>query len=130
MGEDVKRLYENDLTGQIIGAVIEVHRELGPGLLESAYQACLERELSLCKLNFEREKSLPVNYKGIRLDCGYRLDFIVENKVVVELKAVEAIQPVHEAQLITYLKLTGCRVGLLINFNVPILKKGIIRRVL
>lgn len=130
MGEDVKRLYENDLTGQIIGAVIEVHRELGPGLLESAYQACLERELSLCKLNFEREKSLPVNYKGIRLDCGYRLDFIVENKVVVELKAVEAIQPVHEAQLITYLKLTGCRVGLLINFNVPILKKGIIKRVL
>ncbi len=89
MGEDVKRVYENDLTGQIIGAAIEVHRELGPGLLESAYQACLERELSLCKLNFEREKSLPVNYKGIRLDCGYRLDFIVENKVVVELKAIE-----------------------------------------
>ncbi len=123
-------LYEKELTGQIIGAAIEVHRELGPGLLESAYQTCLAQELKLRNLKFEKEKPLPVSYKGCQLDCGYRLDFLVEGKVVVELKAVEAIQPVHEAQLLTYLKLTGCRVGLLINFNVPVLKKGIIRRVL
>ncbi|GAB4429864.1 MAG: GxxExxY protein [Anaerolineae bacterium] len=123
-------LYEKELTGQIIGAAIEVHRELGPGLLESAYQTCLAQELKLRNLKFEKEKPLPVSYKGCQLDCGYRLDFLVEGKVVVELKAVEAIQPVHEAQLLTYLKLTRCRVGLLINFNVPVLKKGIIRRVL
>lgn len=123
-------LYEKDLTGQIIGAAIEVHRELGPGLLESAYQACLARELSLRGLPFEQEKPLPVEYKGVRLDCGYRLDFIVAGKVVVELKAVEAIHKVNEAQLLTYLKLTGCRVGLLINFNVPVLKDGITRMVL
>ncbi len=123
-------LYEKELTGQIIGAAIEVHRELGPGLLESAYQTCLAQELKLRNLKFEKEKPLPVSYKGCQLDCGYRLDFLVEGKVVVELKAVEAIQPVHEAQLLTYLKLTGFRVGLLINFNVPVLKKGIIRRVL
>jgi GxxExxY protein len=123
-------LYEKDLTGQIIGAAIEVHRELGPGLLESAYQACLAREFSLRNLPFEQEKPLPVEYKGTRVDCGYRLDFIVAGKVVVELKAVDAVQKVHEAQLLTYLKLTGCRVGLLINFNVPVLKDGIKRMVL
>jgi len=123
-------LYEKELTEQIIGAAIEVHRSLGPGLLESAYQACLAHELSLRKLSFEREKPLPIEYKGVQLDCGYRLDFLVEGKVVVELKAVESVLPVHEAQLITYLKLTGCRVGLLINFNVPVLKDGITRRVL
>jgi len=123
-------LYEKDLTGQIIGAAIEVHRELGPGLLEYAYQACLAREFSLRGLPFEQEKPLPVEYKGVRLDCGYRLDFIVAGKVVVELKAVDAIHKVHEAQLLTYLKLTGCRVGLLINFNVPVLKDGIKRMVL
>ena len=123
-------LYEKDLTGQIIGAAIEVHRELGPGLLESAYQACLAREFSLRNLPFEQEKPLPVEYKGARVDCGYRLDFIVAEKVVVELKAVNAVQKVHEAQLLTYLKLTGCRVGLLINFNVPVLKDGIKRMAL
>lgn len=122
--------YEKDLTGQIIGAAIEVHRALGPGLLESVYQACLAREFSLRNLPFEQEEPLPVEYKGVRVDCGYRLDFIVAGKVVVELKAVDAIRPVHEAQLLTYLKLTGCRVGLLINFNVPALEDGIKRRVL
>jgi GxxExxY protein len=123
-------LYEKELTRQIIGAAIEVHRELGPGLVESAYQACLARELALRDLPVEQEKPLPVEYKGLRLDCGYRLDFIVAGKVVVELKAVDTIHRIHEAQLLTYLKLTGCRVGLLINFNVPVLKDGIRRRVL
>ena len=123
-------LYEKDLTDQIISAAIEVHRSLGPGLLESTYQACLEREFSMRGLSFERERVLPVEYKGLRVDCGYRLDFIVGGKVIVELKAVDAITAVHAAQLVTYLKLTGCRVGLLINFNVPMLKNGIKRMVL
>lgn len=123
-------LHEKELTQQIIGAAIEVHREVGPGLLESAYQACLAHEFSLRGLPFEQEKPLAVEYKGIQLDCGYRLDFVVAEKVVVELKAVDGLRPIHEAQLLTYLKLTGCRVGLLINFNVPILKNGIKRIVL
>lgn len=123
-------LYEKELTSQIIGAAMEVHRVLGPGLLESAYQTCLAQELMLRGLSFEQEKPLPVVYKNVKLDCGYRLDFLVEGKIVVELKAVEQIHPVYEAQLLTYLKLTGCKVGLLINFNVPVLKDGIIRRVL
>jgi len=107
-----------------------VHRTLGPGLLESAYQTCLAHEFSLQGIGFEQEKALPVEYKGVCLDCGYRLDFLVGGKVVVELKAANEIHPIHEAQLLTYLKLTGCRVGLLINFNVPVLKKGIKRMVL
>jgi GxxExxY protein len=123
-------LHEEALTREIIGAAIEVHRELGPGLLESAYRSCLARELSLRGLPFEQEKPLPVEYKGVRLECGYRLDFVVDGKVVVELKAVDEIHPVHEAQLLTYLKLTGCRVGLLLNLNVPVLRDGITRRVL
>jgi GxxExxY protein len=123
-------LYEKELTGQIIAAAIEVHRGLGPGLLESAYQACLAQEFTVRGLSFEQEKPLPVEYKGVRVDCGYRLDFLAAGRVVVELKTVDAIAPVHEAQLLTYLKLTGCRVGLLINFNVPVLKNGIKRRVL
>jgi GxxExxY protein len=122
--------HEQGLTGQIIKAAIEVHRALGPGLLESTYQACLAREFSLQGIGFEQEKILPVEYKGVRLDCGYRLDFLVGGKVVVELKAVDEMHPIHEAQLLTYLKLTGCRVGLLINFNVPVLKKGIKRMAL
>jgi GxxExxY protein len=126
----MSKLYHKDLTGRIIGAAIEVHRALGPGLLESVYQTCLAREFSLRGLPFEQEKPLPIDYKGVRLDCGYRLDFVVADKVVVELKAVDALHPVHEAQLLTYLKLTGCRVGLLMNFNVPILKEGIKRLVL
>lgn len=123
-------LYERELTGQIIGAAIEVHRVLGPGLLESAYQICLAHELSLRHLPFERERALPVEYKDVRLDCGYRLDFWVAEKVIVELKAVETLLPIHEAQLLTYLKLTGCHIGLLVNFNVPVLKEGIKRMVL
>jgi len=123
-------LHEEALTAQIIGAAIEVHRRLGPGLLESAYQACLARELSLRNVPFEREVSLPIEYEGIQIDCSYRLDFVVAGKVVIELKAVDALQKVHEARLLTYLRLSGLRVGLLINFNVAVLKEGIRRLVL
>ena len=123
-------LVEKGLTEQIISAAIEVHRALGLGLLESIYHACLAHELSLRKLAYEQEKALPIEYKGLRVDGVYRLDFIIDNKVVVELKAVDVLLPVHEAQLLTYLKLTGCKVGLLINFNVPVLTQGILRRVL
>ncbi len=118
---------ENELTQQIIGAAIEVHRGMGPGLLESAYEECLCHELTLRGIPFERQVALPVEYKGVKLDCGYRLDLLVANAVVVELKAVERIEAIHEAQLLTYLKLGGWTVGLLINFNVPILKNGIKR---
>jgi GxxExxY protein len=119
-----------ELTEKIIGAAIEVHRALGPGLLESIYQTCLAHEMSLRGLRFEKEKPLPVEYKGIRLESGYRLDFIVDDKVVVELKAVDSLHDVHKAQLLTYLKLTGCKVGLLLNFNSTVLKNGIERLVL
>ena len=117
----------NELTDRIIGAAIEVHKALGPGLLESAYESCLAYELSLLKIGFERQVPLPVRYKSLPLDCGYRLDFLVENLVVLELKAVERLEAIHEAQMLTYLKLGGWRVGLLINFNVPVLKRGIRR---
>ncbi|MHB0988046.1 MAG: GxxExxY protein [Bellilinea sp.] len=120
-------LYLEDLTEKIIGAAIEVHRNLGPGLLETAYQECLARELTIRKVPFAKEKNLPVEYKGVHIDCGYRRDFLIDNQVIVELKAVEAVLPIHRAQLITYLKLTGCKVGLLINFNVQQLIKGIER---
>ena len=120
----------NEITERIIGAAIEVHRALGPGLLESAYEECLCHDLNLAGLSFERQRALPVEYKGIRLECGYRLDLLVENAVVVEIKAVSAIEPIHEAQLLTYLRIGGWRVGLLINFNVSVLKNGIRRRVL
>jgi len=123
-------ILEKDLTEQIIGAAIEVHRYLGPGLLESAYQECLCHELSMRGLKFECQKLIPLEYKGIKLDCGYRLDILVEEKIVLELKTVEAIMPVHEAQLLTYLRLTNVKVGLIINFNVPVLKDGIRRMVL
>lgn len=123
-------LLEKELTDQIIGAAIEVHRNLGPGLLESAYQVCMEHESTLRNIPFERLVELPLNYKGIELDAGYVIDLVFDKRVVVELKAVERIIPVHEAQLLTYMKLTGLRVGLLINFNVPVLKDGIYRRVL
>ena len=118
---------ENEVSNKIIGLAIEVHKILGPGLLESTYEECFCRELKLSKLSFERQIPLPVEYKGIRLDCGYRLDLVVENCVIVELKSIEALLPIHQAQLLTYLKLTGMKVGLLINFNVPILKDGIKR---
>ena len=121
---------EKELTRQIIGAAMEVHRELGAGLLESAYRACVARELALRGIPFELEKAIPVQYKGVEVDIGYRVDIVVDDKVVVELKAVERIRRVHEAQMLTYLKLTGCRVGLLINFNVALLKQGIKRLVL
>ncbi|HEY2328388.1 MAG TPA: GxxExxY protein [Verrucomicrobiae bacterium] len=117
----------NELTERVIGACIEIHRALGPGLLESAYEECLCHELSLAGINFERQKALPVHYKGVNLDCGYRLDLVIEQKVVVELKAVESLLPIHEAQLLTYLKLSGMTLGLLINFNVAMLKQGIKR---
>ncbi|MGO9167742.1 MAG: GxxExxY protein [Candidatus Sulfotelmatobacter sp.] len=113
-----------------MGAAIEVHRHLGPGLLESAYEECLCHELHLRGIGFRRQVDLPVEYKGLKLDCGYRLDLIVNEEVVVELKCVERVLPVHEAQPLTYMQLTGKGVGLLINFNVPMLTKGITRRVL
>ena len=119
----------NEITAAIIGAAIDVHRALGPGLLESAYEECLCRELSLRQVPYERQRALPVEYKGLRLDCGYRLDLVVDGQVVVEVKAVEALMPIHEAQVLTYLRLGGWKAGLLINFNVPILKRGIRRLV-
>ena len=121
---------EQQLTKTIISSASEVHRALGPGLLESAYQACLSRELELHNLHFRQQVDLPFVYKDVKLDCGYRIDFVIEEKVVVELKAVEGLLPVHQAQLLTYLRLSGLRIGLLINFNVPVLKDGIRRRVL
>ena len=123
-------LMEKELTEKIIGAAIEVHRALGPGLLESAYQVCMEHESKLRKMLFDRQVEIPLNYKGIALDAGYKIDLIYDKRVVVELKAVEVVLPVHEAQLLTYMKLTRIRVGLLINFNVPVLKDGIYRRAL
>lgn len=120
----------NSLTHEIVGAAIDVHRHLGPGLLESAYRECLCHELRLRGIDFRRELNLPVRYKGITLDCGYRVDVLVANLVVVELKAIQSMTAVHEAQLLTYLRLGGWRVGLLINFNVSVLKDGIRRRVL
>lgn len=120
----------NELTEVIIGAAIEVHRVLGPGLLESAYEECLCRELKLKAIPFERQRPLPVEYKGVRLDCGYRLDLLVNSEVVVEIKAVDLLLAMHDAQLLTYLKLGGWKVGLLINFNVAVLKQGLRRRVL
>lgn len=119
-----------NVTDQIIGAAIEVHRALGPGLLESAYQACMGFELNARGVSVRREVELPVVFRGHRLDCGYRLDLVVQEKVIVEIKCVEKLSPIHDAQLLTYLRLSGLRVGLLINFNVPLLKDGIIRRVL
>ena len=117
-------------TSPIMGAAIEVHRQLGPGLLESAYEECLCHELRLRGLDFTRQVDLPVLYKGLKLDCGYKIDLAVRNEVVLELKSVEKLLPVQEAQLLTYLRLANKRVGLLINFNVPLLTQGIIRRVL
>lgn len=123
------KLYEEKLTGNIIGAAIEVYRHLGPGLLESSYEVCLARELELRGITFEFEKPLPMEYKGVRLDCGYRLDLLVAGLVVIEVKSVAALAPIHEAQLLTYLKLTGVKIGLLMNFNVVVLKDGIRRLV-
>jgi GxxExxY protein len=117
----------NDITGDIIAAAIEVHRNLGPGLLESTYEICLCHELSIRGVPFQKQLALPVSYKGIHLDAGYRIDLFVESQVIVELKSVEAIAPIHSAQLLTYLRLTNREIGLLINFNVVMLKEGIKR---
>jgi len=119
----------NELTGRVIGCAMKVHSALGPGLLESAYEACLEFELNRSGLKVERQLALPVLYEGARVDCGYRVDLLVENEVVLELKAVDAIAPIHEAQLLSYLKLSGNSVGLLINFNTVHLRDGIKRMV-
>ena len=123
-------LLEKELTDKIIGVAIEVHRILGPGLLESSYQVCMEHESKLRNIPFEHLVNLPLNYKGIDLDAGYVIDLFYDKRVIVELKAVERIIPVHEAQLLTYMKLTGKQIGFLINFNVPLLKNGIYRRIL
>lgn len=124
---DAETLSLNQLTERVIGVCIEIHRCLGPGLLESAYEECLCHELSVSGIGFERQRPLPVHYKNVKLDCGYRLDLVIEEKVIVELKTVEGLLPIHEAQLLTYLKLSGLTLGLLINFNVATLKTGIRR---
>jgi GxxExxY protein len=123
-------LHDEDLTQIIISAAIEVHRHLGPGLLESAYEECMCRELAIRETPCARQVALPLEYKEIRLDCGYRMDLVVSDRVIVELKCVDKILPIHEAQLLTYLKLSGQKTGLIINFNTPLLKDGIRRLVL
>ncbi len=118
---------DNSLTGAIIGAAIEVHKLLGPGLLESTYEECLVREFDLRGIHYERQKAVPVVYKDVKLECGYRIDLMVEGQVVVELKCVDNLAKIHEAIVLTYLRLSGCRIGLLINFHVLTLKEGIRR---
>ena len=127
---DTENTERDPISSSVIGAAIEVHRILGPGLLESAYEECLCHEVSLRGIAFERQLALPVNYKGVKLDCGYRLDIVLPGKLVIEVKAVEALAPIHDAQLLSYLKLAGIRTGLLLNFNVPLLRDGIRRLVL
>jgi GxxExxY protein len=117
----------NEITEKIIGAAIEVHRALGPGLLESAYEECLAKEFELIGLMFERQRPVPIEFKGLKIDCCYRIDFLVESSVVVELKSVEVVAPIFTAQVLTYLRLLNKHVGLLINFNVPVLKDGLKR---
>ena len=121
---------ENELSHNIIKAAIEVHKQLGPGLLESVYEECLCHELNALGIPFERQKGLPVEYKEVKLDCGFRMDILVDNKVIVEVKAVDFLLPIHDAQVLTYLKLSGLKLGLLINFNTKILKDGVKRLVL
>ena len=120
----------NQLAGQVIGAAIEVHKTLGPGLLESVYEECLCHELDVRHIPYRRQQALPVEYKGVKIDCGYRIDLLVSDLIILELKSVDSLQPIHEAQLLTYIKLTGLRVGLLINFNVRVLKEGIKRLIM
>jgi GxxExxY protein len=123
--------FENDqLTEKVIGLAIEVHRQLGPGLLESAYEECLCLELKEAGLAFRRQVALPIIYKSIRLDCGYRLDLLIEDQLILELKSVDGLLPIHEAQVLTYMKLSGVRTGLLLNFNSAVLKSGIRRLML
>ncbi len=120
----------DELSNKVIGLVIEVHRELGPGLLENTYKQCLSYELSRAEINFQMEVELPVKYKNILISCGYRIDLLIENKLIIELKSVDKILPVHEAQLLTYMRLANMEIGLLMNFNEKILKDGIKRFVL
>jgi len=120
----------NELSGKVIGCAIEVHRALGPGLLESTYEQCLARELDLAGIPFRLQWPLPVEYKGSRLDCGYRVDVLVDDRLILELKAVDEVLGIHQAQLLTYMKLARVKVGLLINFNVQVLKDGIKRFIL
>jgi len=117
----------NELTNKIVGATIEVHKTLGPGLIESTYERCLCHELRLRRVAFANQVALPVVYKGSKIDCGYQMDLVVENAVVLELKSCEKIEPIHQAQLLTYLKLSGLKLGLLLNFNVPVMRDGIRR---
>jgi len=124
---ETQRLRLNELSHRVIGLCIEVHRELGPGLLESAYEEALAYELTAAGYKFERQREMPLLYKGVKLDCGYRLDVVIEGALILELKAVNELLPVHHAQLLTYLKLERRSLGLLINFNVPVLKNGIRR---
>ena len=123
-------LFQGRITQGVVGAAIEVHRTLGPGLLESSYEECLAHEFRIRKIGYKRQVSLPLSYKNVFLDCGYRVDFLIEGTVLVELKCVERILPIHEAQLLTYLKISRKRVGLLLNFNVPFLRYGLVRKVL
>ncbi len=120
----------DDLSNKVIGLALDVHRELGPGLLESTYQQCLAFELSKAEIIFELEKELPVKYKNVYLDCGYRIDLLIDNKLIIELKCTDKLLPIHEAQILTYMKLSEIKIGLLINFNVMMLKNGIKRFVL
>jgi GxxExxY protein len=117
----------NKLSSDIIGAAIEVHKVLGPGLLESAYEECLCKEFVIRGISFERQKPLPVSYKGEELGCGYRLDVVAEDAIILELKSCDSVEPIHRAQLLTYLKLSGLSLGLLLNFNVPVMREGIVR---
>ena len=117
----------NHLTGEVIGAAIEVHKHLGPGLLESAYEECLCHELNVRKITYEWQKQLPISYKDVKIDLSYRLDIVVEGKIILELKACEKIEDIYKAQLLTYLRLSGLKLGLILNFNVPVMKKGIVR---
>ena len=117
----------NELTQTVIGCAIEVHKILGPGLFESSYEQCLAKEFELRNINFEVQKTLPIEYKGVKLNCGYRVDFLVEKKLIIELKSLEKVSEIHKAQLLTYMKLSNIKIGLLINFNVKLLKDGIQR---
>jgi GxxExxY protein len=120
----------DDLSNKVIGLALDVHRELGPGLLESTYQQCLAYELSKAEIKFELEKEVSVKYKDVKLDCGYRIDLLVDKKLILELKCVEKLLSIHEAQILTYMKLSNIKIGLLINFNVMMLKNGIKRFVI
>jgi GxxExxY protein len=118
---------KQDLAGQVIGAAIEVHKALGPGLLESAYESCLAIELAHLEISFERQRAIPITYRGTAIEAAYRLDFVIRDEIVLELKAVDRLDPIHTAQALTYLRLTGLKLALLINFNVPLLRDGIKR---